>query len=83
MKQRALYFSALFAVLNHYTANGNGEPQVQSVLQYFNFKLIFGKYVLRWFLVADTRSVGTTIAVGQNMQICHSLGYLNKIDSST
>ena len=26
-----------------------------------------------WFLVVDTRSVGTTIAVGQNMQICHSL----------
>ena len=25
------------------------------------------------FLVVDTRSVGTTIAVGQNMQICHSL----------
>ena len=24
-------------------------------------------------LVVDTRSVGTTIAVGQNMQICHSL----------
>mgnify|MGYP001795392399 CR=1 FL=1 len=25
------------------------------------------------FLVVDTRSVGTTNAVGQNMQICHSL----------
>ena len=24
-------------------------------------------------LVLDTRSIGTTIAVGQNMQICHSL----------
>ena len=26
-----------------------------------------------WVLVLDTRSVGTTIAVGHNMQICHSL----------
>ena len=30
-------------------------------------------YYLSSFLVVDTRSVGTTIAVSQNMQICHSL----------
>ena len=34
------------------------------------------------FLVVDTRSVETTIAVGQNMQMCHSLR-CKQIDRST
>ena len=34
------------------------------------------------FLVVDTRSVETTIAVGQNMQMCHSLR-CQQIDMST
>ena len=38
---------------------------------YIKKNIIIKKVV--FFLIVDTRSVGTTIAVGQNMQICHSL----------
>ena len=37
---------------------------------------------IKSFLVVDTRSVETTIAVGQNMQMCHSLR-CKQIDRST
>ena len=78
------------ALISDYKNGGLRMPRTQTMIdtqRIMCLKKYTEDYISPWkqilsFLVVDTRSVETTIGVGQNMQMCHSLR-CKQIDRST